>query len=130
VEESGARRAVAEHPCGGSRNTARPAKVSLISSRRPALPLPDPVALRGWRRQAAGKPRAGWHPLFGRSVRRYYGEQRVSGRFVHVEVMPGVVTTIAAWMLDPVACIGMAIGAPCVAVSALLDLHHMLIEIC
>jgi hypothetical protein len=40
-----------------------------------------------------------------------------------------VVTAIAAWMLDPVACAGMAtIGAPCVSVSALLDLHHLLIE--
>ena len=69
-----------------------------------------------------------WHPLFGRSVRRHYSEQRVSGRFVHVEAMPGVVTAIAAWMLDPVACTGMAIGAPRVAVSALVDLHHLLIE--
>jgi len=42
--------------------------------------------------------------------------------------MPGVVTAIAAWMLDPVACTGMAIGAPRVAVSALVDLHHLLIE--
>jgi len=44
--------------------------------------------------------------------------------FVHVETMPGV----AAWMLDPVACAGMAtIVSPRVAVSALLDLHHLLI---
>jgi hypothetical protein len=36
----------------------------------------------------------------------------VSGRFVHVEAMSGVVTAIAAWMLDPVACAGMeTIGA-------------------
>ena len=40
-----------------------------------------------------------------------------------------VVTTIAAWMLDPVACAGMAkIGAPRVTISALLELHHLLIE--
>jgi hypothetical protein len=31
-------------------------------------------------------------------------------------------------MLDPVACAAMAIGAPRVAVSALIDLHHLLIE--
>jgi hypothetical protein len=32
-------------------------------------------------------------------------------------------------MLDPMACAGMAtIGPPCVSVSALLDLHHLLIE--
>jgi hypothetical protein len=43
--------------------------------------------------------------------------------------MPGVVTAIAEWTLDPVACAGMAaIGSPHVAVSALLDLHHLLIE--
>jgi len=43
-------------------------------------------------------------------------------------MMPGVVTAIAAWMLDPVACAGMAtIVAPRVAVSALLDLHRLLI---
>src|SRR6266568_1668078 len=42
-------------------------------------------------------------------------------------MMPGVATAIA-WMLDPVACAGMAtIVAPRVALSALLDLHHLLI---
>jgi hypothetical protein len=39
-----------------------------------------------------------------------------------------VVTVVAAWMLDPVTCAAMAIGAPRVAVSALIDLHHLLIE--
>ena len=40
-----------------------------------------------------------------------------------------MVTAIAAWMLDPVVCASMAtIGAPCVSISALLDLHHLLIE--
>src|SRR5690242_10902729 len=43
--------------------------------------------------------------------------------------MPGEVTAIAAWMLDPVACAGMAtIDAPRVTVSALLELHHLLSE--
>ena len=31
-------------------------------------------------------------------------------------------------MLDPVACAGMEIGEPRVAVTALIDLHHLLIE--
>lgn len=35
---------------------------------------------------------------------------------------------VAAWMLDRAACVGMQIGAPHVAASALLDLHHLLIE--
>ena len=69
-----------------------------------------------------------WHPLYGRRVRRHYSEQRVAGRFVHVEAAPGVVTVVAAWMLDPIACAGMEIGAPRVALSALVDLHHLLIE--
>jgi hypothetical protein len=39
-----------------------------------------------------------------------------------------VVTVVAAWMLDPIACAGMETGAPRVALSALVDLHHLLIE--
>jgi len=31
-------------------------------------------------------------------------------------------------MLDPIACAGMAIGAPRVAVVALIELHHLLVE--
>jgi hypothetical protein len=69
-----------------------------------------------------------WHPLHGRRVRRHYSEQRVAGQFVHVEAEPGIVIVVAAWMLDPVACAGMATGAPCVVVPALVDLHHLLIE--
>jgi hypothetical protein len=48
-----------------------------------------------------------WHPLYERRVRRRYSQQRASGQVVRVEAMPGVVTAIAAWMLDP-ACAGMA----------------------
>jgi hypothetical protein len=35
---------------------------------------------------------------------------------------------VAAWMLDSVACAGLGFGAPRVAVSALVELHHLLIE--
>ena|SRR5215467_13374000 len=42
-----------------------------------------------------------WHPLYGRRVRQHYTEQRASGRIVHIEVQPGVITVVAAWMLDP-----------------------------
>jgi hypothetical protein len=70
-----------------------------------------------------------WHPLHGRRVRRHYSEDRLAGRFVHVEVAPGVVTVIAAWMLDPAACAGMEeLGPPRVSVAALADLHQLLIE--
>jgi hypothetical protein len=71
-----------------------------------------------------------WHPLYGLRVRWWsYSEQRVAGQVVHIEALPGEVTAIAAWMLDPVACAGMeTIGAPRVAISALFELHHLLIE--
>jgi hypothetical protein len=69
-----------------------------------------------------------WHPLYGRRVRQHRSEQRLAGRYVYLEAAPGVVTVVAAWMLDPVTCAAMAIGAPRVAVSALIDLHHLLIE--
>jgi len=69
-----------------------------------------------------------WHPLYGRRVRQHYTEQRASGRIVHIEVQPGVITVVAAWMLDPIACAGMETGEPRVAVTALVDLHHLLIE--
>jgi hypothetical protein len=69
-----------------------------------------------------------WHPLYGRRVRWRYSEQRAAGQFVHIETAPGVVSVIAAWMLDPIACAGMEIGAPRVTVAALLELHTLLIE--
>src|SRR5712672_321059 len=47
----------------------------------------------------------------------------------HVEVAPGVVIVVAAWMLDPAACAGMELGAPRVAVSALAELHRLLVEV-
>jgi hypothetical protein len=69
-----------------------------------------------------------WHPLRGRRVKVCGSEQRGTGQFVHVEVAAGVVTLIPAWMLDPVLCAGMTSGAPRVALSALLDLHRLLVE--
>ena len=38
-----------------------------------------------------------------------------------------MVTVVAAWMLDPVACAGMAMGAPRVSLAALIDLHRLLV---
>lgn len=68
-----------------------------------------------------------WRPLHGRRVRPQYSEHRANGDVLHVEHSPGGVTVVAAWMLDPIACIGMEIGAPRVAASALADLHQLLI---
>src|SRR5215213_938563 len=69
-----------------------------------------------------------WHALYGCRVRRQYLERRAGGEVVHVEVAPGIVIVVAAWMLDPAACAGMELGAPRVAVSALAELHRLLIE--
>jgi len=56
-------------------------------------------------------------------VRRHCSERRAGGEVVHVEAAPGVVTVVAGWMLDPIACAAMEMGAPRVALSAL---HHLL----
>src|SRR4051812_31049063 len=69
-----------------------------------------------------------WHPLYGRRVGLRRSEQRSSGRFVQIEAEPGVVTVVAAWMLDPVACAGMEIGSRRGSVDALIELHRLLCE--
>jgi hypothetical protein len=50
----------------------------------------------------------------------------VTGRFVHLEVAPGIVMVVAAWMLDAATCIGMEIGQPRVSLAALSDLDDLL----
>jgi hypothetical protein len=67
-----------------------------------------------------------WHPLYRQHVHRQYSERRVAGEVVHIEAASGVVTVVPAWMLDPVACAGMTIGTPRVALAALTDLHLLL----
>ena len=41
---------------------------------------------------------------------------------------PASSSVVAAWMLDAAACAGMALGAPRVTVSALAELHQLLVE--
>ena len=41
---------------------------------------------------------------------------------------PGVVIVVAGWMLDPAACAGMSLGAPCATLAALAELHQLLTE--
>jgi hypothetical protein len=67
-----------------------------------------------------------WHALYGRRVRRQYSEHRATGEVVHVEVEPGVVLVVAAWMLDAAFCSVMELGEPRTSVTALVDLHHLL----
>jgi len=60
-----------------------------------------------------------WHALYGRRVRRQYSEQRATGEVVHVEVSPGAVIVVAAWMLDAASCAGMNLGTPRASIAAL-----------
>lgn len=69
-----------------------------------------------------------WHALFGRHLRIERVDTRRSGQFVHVEVMPGIFTVVAAWMLDASACACMTLGAPRVSIGALSDLDELLIR--
>jgi len=67
-----------------------------------------------------------WHALHGRKVRQLYAERR-SGRDVAiVEPEPGVAIVLAAWMLDPVVCATMSLGAPTVDAAGLADLDRLL----
>ncbi len=69
-----------------------------------------------------------WHPLSGRRLRVREGGRR--GRFdiVLVEDQPGRLRELPRWMCDPVACAGMDIGPPRVALDALLKLASVLQE--
>ena len=69
-----------------------------------------------------------WHPLHGRRLRQHYVEARQTGALAHVETAPGVVVAISAWMLDPVACVGMELGSPRASISALAELHDLLAQ--
>ncbi len=57
-----------------------------------------------------------------------WSESRSDGRFVFVEAAPGIVTVLPEWMLDPVICAGMEVGAPWVTVEALINLQRQLID--
>ena len=68
-----------------------------------------------------------YHPYFGRKVLVRRMEQRATGQFLSVQGPAGTVVSIAGWMLDPVTCAGMTIGAPRVDVAALVELERLLI---
>ena len=69
-----------------------------------------------------------WHPLYGRKVCYRDSEQRGRGCVVHIDDGSGAVTVVPAWMLDPVVCVSMTLGEPRVAVAALRELRHLLVE--
>src|SRR5262245_25070441 len=43
--------------------------------------------------------------------------------------MPGIVTIVPAWKLDPVYCTGLKVGLPQVSLGALLALHELLMAL-
>ena len=47
---------------------------------------------------------------------------------VHVEMAPGIVLVVSAWMLDAATCAGMGLGTPRVTIAALAELHQLLVE--
>jgi hypothetical protein len=53
--------------------------------------------------------------------------QRATGQFLSVQGPAGIVVLIAGWMLDPVICAGMTIGAPRVDLATLVELKRLLI---
>ena len=69
-----------------------------------------------------------WHPYFRRKVLVRRVDQRAIGQFVLVQGPTGVVVSIAGWMLDPVACATMVVGAPRVDLATLLELKQVLIR--
>jgi hypothetical protein len=69
-----------------------------------------------------------WHALYGQRVALHHNEVRAGAWLSYVEASPGVVIVLPSWMLDPVACADMALGAPRVDVGALKDLSHLLVD--
>ena len=61
--------------------------------------------------------------LFLRFLR--FGALAWGGPVVQIEAAPGIVIVVPAWMLDRAACAGMSIGAPRIAVAALVELHRV-----
>jgi hypothetical protein len=61
-------------------------------------------------------------------LRVQHSEQRASGRVIHVEVAPGIVTILPDWMVDASVCAGMALGAPRISIDALRELYLLLLE--
>jgi len=55
-------------------------------------------------------------------------EYRADGPVACVEVHPGEIIKLPAWMLDPVACTGMGMGEPQASLSALVALHDTLVD--
>lgn len=62
-----------------------------------------------------------YHPYFGQKVLVRRVEQRATGQFLKVQGSVGIVISIAGWMLDPVTCAEMTVGAPRVDLAGSLS---------
>jgi hypothetical protein len=69
------------------------------------------------------------HPHYGRKVLVRRVEQRATGQFLKVQGPTGIVISIAGWMLDPVICAEMTVGAPRVDLAALIELRRLLMGV-
>jgi hypothetical protein len=69
--------------------------------------------------------------MSGRSWKSTTGrvEQRATGEFLRVQGPAGIVVSIAGWMLDPVVCVEMTIGAPRVDLAVLIELRRLLMGV-
>jgi hypothetical protein len=70
-----------------------------------------------------------WHPFYRRRFRHEGTEERASGAIVRVEISPGDILKVPAWMLDRAMCAEMEMGAPRVSVSGLVELHRLLAQL-
>ena len=68
-----------------------------------------------------------WRALFGQRVRLECVEHRAGSSVASVEVQPGLIIKISAWMLDPASCAGMEIGARLASLATLAALHNLLV---
>ena len=69
------------------------------------------------------------HPYYGQKVLVRVVQQRATGQFLTVQGPSGIVVSIAGWMLDPVICTEMTMGAPRVHLAALVDLKCLLMGV-
>jgi hypothetical protein len=66
-----------------------------------------------------------WHPYFGRTVCIRRVDLRATGVFFQVLGPVGIVVMIAGWMIDPVTCASMIMGAARVDLAALIELQRL-----